>query len=120
MPHLDLLGYYSIFFACGWLLFAAPGLREAIERRPKRYLRTRGPLTRPRHLPSTCCRASRRSGRTAAFHLLALLLLSQLATWSLVFGLLGHLARHFGHAPTPHACATGPTLPTGSTSAISR
>lgn len=98
LPHLDLLGYYAIFFAAGWLLFTAPELRRAIELRPGRYL-TIAALTLPPALALYLSQGDPAIGASRAFHLLALLLLS-VATWSLVFGLLG-ASRRFGSKPNP-------------------
>ncbi len=98
IPHLDLLGYYAVFFAAGWLLFTAPGLREAIERRPKRYLALAA-LTLPPALVLYLAQDQPEIGASRAFHLLALLLLS-VASWSLIFGMLG-VSRHFGNRPNP-------------------
>lgn len=94
----DLLCYYAIFFAAGWLLFAAPDLRETIERRPRRYL-TLAALTLPPALALYLLQSEPAIGASRGFHLLALLLLS-VATWSLVFGLLG-ASRRFGDRPNP-------------------
>lgn len=97
VPRLDLLGYYAVFFASGWLLFATPGLRETIEGRPNRYLALAA-LTLPPALALYLLQSEPAIGTSRAFHLLALLLLS-VATWSLVLGLLG-VARRFGSQPS--------------------
>jgi glucan biosynthesis protein C len=96
--HPDLLGYYAIFFAAGWLLLAAPGLRESIEQAPWRQLAISA-LALPPALALYLLQSKPAIGASPVFHLLALLLFS-LATWSLVLGLLG-LARRFGAAPNP-------------------
>lgn len=96
--HPDLLGYYAIFFAVGWLLLAAPGLRETIEQAPWRQL-TISALALPPALALYLLQDRPAIGASRAFHLLALVLFS-VATWSLVLGLLG-LARRFGSAPNP-------------------
>ncbi len=97
-PHLDLLSYYAIFFAGGWLLYEAPGLRESIESRHPQHLAVAA-LVLPVALALYLLQSEPAIGTSAAFHLFALLLLS-IATWSLSFGLLG-LARRFGHGPHP-------------------
>jgi peptidoglycan/LPS O-acetylase OafA/YrhL len=94
----DLLGYYAIFFAAGWLLFAAPGLRETIEQAPWRQLAISA-LALPPALALYLLQDKPAIGTSPAFHLLALVLFS-VATWSLVLGLLG-LARRFGSAANP-------------------
>lgn len=86
-PEPTLLGYYALFFACGWLLFAADGLREAIELRPSRYA-VFAALTLPPALVLYLKQDSALVAGSETLHLLALLLLAA-ATWSLVFGLLG-------------------------------
>lgn len=98
LPRLDLLGYYAIFFAAGWLLLSSPGLRERIELRPKHYL-TLAALTFPPGLALYLLQSEPSIGGHSYVHVLALLLFST-ATWSLVFGLLG-LARRFGSRPNP-------------------
>jgi peptidoglycan/LPS O-acetylase OafA/YrhL len=98
VPHLDLLGYYALFFASGWLLFAVPGLRREIERRPGRHL-TVAALAFPPALALYLLQSEPAIGTSRFFHLLALVLLS-VATWSLAFGLLG-VARRFGSRPSP-------------------
>jgi glucans biosynthesis protein C len=97
-PQPDLLGYYAIFFAAGWLLLAAPGLREEIERRHKRYLIFAG-LAAPPALALYLLQSEPSVGERSSVHVLALLLFS-VATWSLILGLLG-LARRFGSKPNP-------------------
>lgn len=97
-PQLDLLAYYAIFFATGWLLFAAPGLRQAIELRPRRYL----PLVAialPLALALYLLQQDPALGANRGVHLLALGLLC-VSTWALVFGLLG-VARRYGQRPNP-------------------
>ncbi len=94
--HPDLLGYYAIFFAAGWLLLVVPGLREAIERSPWRQLAISA-LTLPPALTLYLFQDKPAIGANSTFHLLALVLFS-VATWSLILGLLG-LARRFGSAP---------------------
>ncbi|MDX6608116.1 MAG: hypothetical protein QOF85_41 [Solirubrobacterales bacterium] len=98
VPHLDLLGYYSLFFASGWLLHAVPGLRESIEHRYLQHLALAA-LALPAALALYLLQSEPAVGTRSVFHLLALLLLS-VATWSLSFGLLG-LARRFGQQPHP-------------------
>jgi glucan biosynthesis protein C len=98
LPRPDLLCYYAIFFAAGWLLFAAPGLREAIERKPGSYLALAA-LTLPPALALYLLQSEPAVGASRGFHLLALLLLSA-ATWSLVFAMLG-ASRRFGDRPSP-------------------
>lgn len=97
-PRPDLLAYYAIFFTVGWLLFASPDLREAIERQPRRYL-VLAALAIPPALALYLLQGEPAIGASRVFHLVALLLLS-IATWSLVFGLLG-AARRFGNHPNP-------------------
>ena len=94
-PQIDLLAYYAIFFATGWLLFATPDLREAIEARHPRYL-AMAALALPPALALYILQSEPVIGTSKAFHALALLLLS-ISTWALALGLLG-LARRFGHA----------------------
>jgi glucans biosynthesis protein C len=98
VPHLDLIGYYTLFFVSGWLLCAAPGLRDSIERRHWQHLALAA-LTLPAALALYLLQSEPAIGTSSTFHLLALLLLS-VATWSLSFGLLG-LARRFGRRPNP-------------------
>lgn len=98
VPHLDLLGYYALFFATGWLLFATPGLRREIERRPRRHLAIAALAFFPA-LALYLLQSEPAIGASRFFHLLALVLLS-VATWSLAFGLLG-VARRFGSKPSP-------------------
>jgi len=95
VPQVDLLGYYAIFFATGWLLFATPGLRETIEGGYPRYLAMTA-LAMPPALALYLLQGEPAVGANRAFHSLALLLLS-IATWALAFGLLG-LARRLGPA----------------------
>jgi glucans biosynthesis protein C len=94
--HPDLLGYYALFFAAGWLLLAAPDLREAIEQAPWRQLAISA-LALPPALALYLLQDRPAIGASPAFHLLALVLFS-VASWSLVLGLLG-LARRFGSTP---------------------
>ncbi len=97
-PHLDLLGYYATFFAAGWLLLVVPGLREQIERRPRRYLALAA-ITFPSGLALYLLQSKPSIGGHSYVHVLALLLFAT-ATWSLILGLLG-LARRFGSRPNP-------------------
>jgi peptidoglycan/LPS O-acetylase OafA/YrhL len=98
VPHLDLLGYYGLFFAAGWALFALRGLREQIELQPRRYgLLAAAAL--PPALALFLMQDVTAIGSSRWFHLLALLLLS-ITTWSLVFALLG-LSRRFLPQPVP-------------------
>jgi fucose 4-O-acetylase-like acetyltransferase len=99
LPRPDLLAYYGIFFASGWALFAADGLRGAIELRPQRYV-VLATLALPPALVLYLLQGEPEIGTSRGYHLLALLLLS-VATWSLAFGLLG-LARRFLREPNPH------------------
>ncbi len=96
-PHPDLLAYYGIFFASGWVLFKTEGLREKIELRPYAYLALAA-LALPPALALYLLQSEPAIGTSRAFHLLALLLLS-IATWSLVLGLPG-LARRFLREPS--------------------
>lgn len=96
LPRPDLFAYYAIFFASGWLLFAAHELREAIESRPWHYA-ILGGLALPPALALYLLQ-SEPIGASRWFHLLALLLLS-VTTWSLALGLLG-VARHFLDRPS--------------------
>jgi fucose 4-O-acetylase-like acetyltransferase len=96
-PHPDLLAYYGIFFASGWVLFRTEGLREKIEMRPRAYL-VLAALALPPALALYLLQGEPEIGTSRVFHLLALLLLS-IATWSLVFGLPG-LARRFLREPS--------------------
>jgi glucans biosynthesis protein C len=96
-PHPDLLAYYGIFFASGWVLFKAEGLREKIELRPHVYLALAA-LALPPALVLYLLQSEPEIGTSRVFHVLALLLLS-IATWSLVFGLPG-LARRFLREPS--------------------
>ena len=98
LPHPDLLAYYGIFFASGWVLFATDGLRQTIELRPRRYL-VLAALALPPALALYLLQGEPGIGANRGFHLLALVLLS-VATWSLAFGLPG-LARHFLREPNP-------------------
>ncbi len=98
LPHPDLLAYYGFFFASGWLLFAAEGLRGTIELRPQRYVAL-AMLAVPPALALYLLQGKPEIGTSRVFHLLALLLLS-VATWSLAFGLPG-LARRFLRGPNP-------------------
>jgi glucan biosynthesis protein C len=98
VPRLDLLGYYGLFFAAGWALFAIRGLREQIELQPRRYgLLAAAAL--PPALALFLMQDAAAIGGSRWFHLLALLLLS-VTTWSLVFALLG-LSRRFLPQPVP-------------------
>lgn len=96
LPRLDLLAYYAIFFATGWLLFSVRGLRSAIEGQPWPYVILAG-LAFPPALALYLLQ-SEPVGASSWFHLLALLLLS-VSTWSLVFGLLG-VSRRFLREPS--------------------
>jgi glucan biosynthesis protein C len=96
-PHPDLLAYYGIFFASGWVLFRTEGPREKIERRPNPYLALAA-LALPPALALYLLQSEPEIGTSRVFHVLALLLLS-IATWSLVFGLPG-LARRFLREPS--------------------
>ncbi len=98
LPRPDLLAYYGIFFVCGWVMFAGEGLRRAIELRPQRYL-VLAALALPPALVLYLLQSDPGIGASRGFHILALLLLS-VATWSLVFGLLG-LARRFLSEASP-------------------
>lgn len=97
-PQFDLLGYYAIFFAAGWTLFAAPELRTSIELRPRHYL-MQATIALPLALALYLLQKDPAFGASRGIHLLALGLLS-VATWTLVFGLLG-VARRFGARPNP-------------------
>lgn len=97
-PQLDLLGYYAIFFAGGWWLFAIPGLRERVECRSRAYLALAA-IVLPVALALYLLQKDPALGTSRGVHLLALGALG-VATWSLVFGLLG-LARRFGERPNP-------------------
>ncbi|HUC07676.1 MAG TPA: acyltransferase family protein [Solirubrobacterales bacterium] len=97
-PQFDLLGYYAIFFAAGWTLFAAPELRAKIELHPRRYLR-QAAIALPLALALYLLQKDPALGANRGVHLLALGLLS-VATWTLVFGLLG-VAHRFGARPNP-------------------
>jgi glucan biosynthesis protein C len=98
LPRADLLGYYAVFFACGWALRVLPGLRDAIEARPRRYLATAA-IALPPALLLYLMHDQPQVGTNRWLHLLALLLLS-VSTWSLTFGLLG-LSRQLLHRPNP-------------------
>lgn len=98
LPRPDLLAYYGIFFLSGWILFAAEGLRRAIELRPRRYVAL-ATLALPPALALYLLQGEPEIGTSRGLHLLALLLLS-VATWSLAFGLMG-LARRFLRGPSP-------------------
>jgi surface polysaccharide O-acyltransferase-like enzyme len=98
LPRPDLLAYYGVFFAAGWVLFAAEGVREKIELRPRSYLFLAA-LALPPALALYLLQGEPEIGTSRGFHLLALFLLS-VSTWSLVFGLPG-LARHFLPRPSP-------------------
>ncbi len=97
-PQLDLLGYYAVFFVAGWAFFASPGLRDEIESQPRRYIVTAA-IAVPFALTLYLIQQDQTLGANRNVHLLALVLLS-VATWSLVFGLLG-VARRFGERPNP-------------------
>ncbi|HEU4736821.1 MAG TPA: acyltransferase family protein [Solirubrobacterales bacterium] len=97
LPRLDLLGYYGLFFATGWALFAIRGLREQIELGPGRY-GLLAAVSLPPALALFLMQDVAAIGGSRWFHLLALLLLS-IATWSLVFALLG-LSRRFLPQPS--------------------
>lgn len=92
VPVPELLAFYGIFFLAGWMLFATPGLREAIESRPRRYALLAS-LTLPPALALYLLQGNPAVGEGRFFHILALLLLCA-ATWSTVLGLLG-LSRHY-------------------------
>lgn len=92
VPDLDLLAYYAVFFASGWTIFATPGLRDAIELRPWRYVALAA-LALPSALALYLLQSEPGIGEGRRFHILALLLLS-IATWSIVLGLLG-ISRRF-------------------------
>jgi peptidoglycan/LPS O-acetylase OafA/YrhL len=92
VPVPDLLAYSGVFFASGWAMFATPGLRATIERRPGWHLLLAA-LTLPPALALYLLQGEPTIGQGRWFHLLALALLSA-ATWSLVFGLLGLSRRH--------------------------
>jgi glucans biosynthesis protein C len=98
LPQLDLLAYYGFFFATGWALFAVRGLREQIELEPRRYA-VLATISIPPALALFLLQGEPAIGASRWFHLLALALLS-VATWSLVFGLLG-LAHRFLREPSP-------------------
>lgn len=87
VPEPELLAYYSLFFACGWLMFAAPGLRDTVEQRPRHYL-TIAAISVPPALVLYLKQGDTPVAGSDLLHFLALLLLS-VSTWSLVFGLLG-------------------------------
>jgi glucan biosynthesis protein C len=97
VPQLDLLAYYGVFFATGWALFAIRGLREEIELRPHRYT-VLAAISIPPALALFLLQGEPAIGASRWFHLLALALLS-VATWSLVFGLLG-LSRRLLRRPS--------------------
>lgn len=98
VPVPDLLAYYGVFFVSGWAMFAIPGLRESIERRPGWHLLL-ATLTLPPALAFYLLQGEPAIGQGRWFHLLALVLLSA-ATWSLVFGLLGLSRRYLkDHSP---------------------
>jgi fucose 4-O-acetylase-like acetyltransferase len=96
-PHPDLLAYYGIFFASGWVLFRTEGLREKIELRPHAYLALAA-LALPPALALYLLQGEPEIGTSRVFHMLALLLLS-IATWSLVLALPG-LAQRFLREPS--------------------
>ncbi len=98
VPDLGLLAYYGLFFAIGWALFAIRGLRENVEARPHRYA-LYAALSLPPALALFLLQGTPSIGTSRGLHLLALLLLS-IATWSLVFAMLG-LARRFLRQPSP-------------------
>lgn len=98
VPHLDLLGYYGLFFAAGWALFAVRGLRDRIESQPRRYVLFAA-ISLPPALVLFLLQDAPAIGASRWFHLLALLLLS-VTTWSLVFALLG-LSRRFLRESNP-------------------
>jgi peptidoglycan/LPS O-acetylase OafA/YrhL len=79
-------------------LFAAPGLRETIERRPG-WNALLASITLPPALALYLLQGEPEIGEGRWFHLLALALLSA-ATWSIAFGLLGLSRRHLNeHSP---------------------
>ncbi len=92
LPAPDLLAYYGVFFASGWLLYAAPGLRAAIESRPGTY-GLLAALALPPALALYLLQSDPSIGPSRWFHLLALLLLS-VSTWAICFALLGLSRRH--------------------------
>ncbi len=98
IPKLDLLAYYAIFFASGWLVFATPGLRDSIEHKPWRNAAIAA-VALPPALVLYLLQGRPAIGEGRTFHVLALLLLS-IATWSIVFGLLG-ASRRFLREPNP-------------------
>ncbi len=98
MPDPDLLAYYAVFFACGWTIFATPGLRDSIELKPWRYVALAA-LALPTALALYLMQSEPSIGEGRWFHILALLLLS-VATWSMTLGLLG-ISRRFLKAHNP-------------------
>lgn len=98
VPVPELLAFYGVFFLSGWALFVAPGLREAIEARPGRYVLLTA-ITLPPALALYLLQGVPAIGQGRLFHILALLLLCA-ATWSMVLGLLGLSRRYLGeHNP---------------------
>ncbi len=95
-PQVDILAYYAIFFASGWLLFGAGRTRETIEERPRLYMGLAA-IALPPALALYLLQSEPAIGASRWFHLLALLLLS-ISTWALAFGLLG-VSRHFLREP---------------------
>lgn len=98
VPHVDLLAYYGLFFATGWILFAVQGVREEIELKPRLY-GLFAACSLPPALALFLMQDVPAIGGSRWFHLLALFLLS-ITTWALVFALLG-LSRHFLREPAP-------------------
>jgi len=98
VPALDLLAYYGVFFFCGWALQVTPGLREAIERQPRRYALYAG-MALPPALALYLLQGEAAIGQGRWFHLLALGLLA-LTAWSVVFALLG-ISRRYLSKPSP-------------------
>ena len=97
-PVFDLLAYYAIFFFCGWALCVTPGLREAIEQHPRRYVLYTG-LALPPALTLYLLQGEPAIGQGRWFHLLALVLLA-LVAWSLILALLG-ISRRYLSDPNP-------------------
>lgn len=98
IPNPDLLAYYAVFFASGWTIFATPGLRGSIERKPWGYVALAA-LALPAALALYLLQSEPAIGDGRWFHILALLLLS-VATWSIVLGLLG-ISRRLLEAHNP-------------------
>jgi len=98
VPRADLFAYYGLFFVCGWLLFATPGLRDAIELRPQRYALL-VVLALPLALTLYLFQSEASVGSSRWLHVLALVSLC-VSTWALIFCLLG-LTRRFLPAANP-------------------